>query len=262
MTNIMINDIELYYEVHGQGKPLLLVAGLASDSQSWQPAINDLTQHFQVIIFDNRGVGRTTPQDIETTIPKMADDCIELVKHLGFKAVNLLGHSMGGMIAQDCAVRYPGYIEKLVLCGTSTCLSERSKALLSDWANYLDTGIPSDLWFKNLFYWIFSNKFFDNPVNVKVALEYAIEYPYPQSATAFKNQVQALLNYNSKDEISTIQSETLVIAGEEDLFFTLEEVKQLSEQIPNSSFSLIKNAAHSIHMESPNDFTHCVVKFL
>ena len=113
-----------------------------------------------------------------------------------------------------------------------------------------------------MFYWIFSKKFFDNPVNVEAGLKYAIEYPYPQSVAAFKNQVQALLNYNSKDGISAIQSKTLVIAGEEDLFFALEEVRQLSEQIPNSSFSLIRNAAHSIHMENPTDFTDCILKFL
>jgi pimeloyl-ACP methyl ester carboxylesterase len=262
MSKVLIKDIELYYEVHGQGKPLLLVTGLASDSQSWQPAINDLIQHFQVIIFDNRGVGRTTPQDIEITIPKMADDCIELIKHLGFKTVNLLGHSMGGMIVQDCAVRYPGYIEKLILSGTSTHLSERSKALLSDWSKYLDAGMAPELWYKNMFYWIFSKKFFDNSVDVEAGLKYAIEYPYPQSVTAFKNQIQALLDYNSKDGISALQSETLVIAGDEDLFFTFEEVRQLSERIPNSNFSLIKNAAHSIHMDNPTDFIDSVVKFL
>jgi len=262
MSKVLINDIELYYEVHGQGKPLLLVTGLASDSQSWQPAINDLIQHFQVIIFDNRGVGRTTPQDIEITIPKMADDCIELIKHLGLKTVNVLGHSMGGMIVQDCAVRYPSYINKLILSSTSTHLSERNKGLISDWARYLDTGMAPELWFKNIFYWIFSKKFFDNRVNVEAGLKYAIEYPYPQSVTAFKNQVQALLNYNNKDRISEFQSEALVIAGEEDLFFTFEEVRQLYERIPNSRFLLIKNAAHSIHMDNPADFTDCIVKFL
>ena len=169
---------------------------------------------------------------------------------------------MGGMIVQDCAVRYPGYIEKLILSGTSTHLSERSKALLSDWARYLDAGMPPELWYKNIFYWIFSKKFFDNPVNVEASLKYAIEYPYPQSVAAFKNQVQALLDYKSTDGISALQSETLIIAGEEDLFFTMEEVRQLSERIPSSSFSLIKDAAHSIHMDNPADFTDCVVKFL
>jgi len=159
MSKVFLNDIELYYEVHGQGKPLLLMAGLASDSQSWQPAINDLIHHFKVIIFDNRGVGRTTPQEVEITIPKMADDCIDLIKHLGFKTVNLLGHSMGGIIAQDCAIRYPCYIEKLILSGTSTNLSERSKALLSDWAKYLNAGMPPELWYKNMFYWIFRKNF-------------------------------------------------------------------------------------------------------
>jgi pimeloyl-ACP methyl ester carboxylesterase len=97
---------------------------------------------------------------------------------------------------------------------------------------------------------------------LEIALEYALKYPYPQSTAALKNQVQALLNYNSEDEISGIQSETLVIAGEEDLFFTLEEVRQLSERIPNAEFSLVKNAVHSIHMENPTDFIDCVVKFL
>jgi pimeloyl-ACP methyl ester carboxylesterase len=97
---------------------------------------------------------------------------------------------------------------------------------------------------------------------VEAGLKYAIEYPYPQSVTAFINQVQALFDYNSKNGIPALQSETLVIAGEEDLFFTFEEVRQLSQRIPNSSFSLIKNAAHSIHMDNPTDFIDCILKFL
>ena len=92
MPKLTINDIELYYEVQGDGIPLLLIAGLASDSQSWQPIICELTSSCQVITVDNRGVGRTSPLDVETSVHMMATDCIALVKHLGLKSLNILGH--------------------------------------------------------------------------------------------------------------------------------------------------------------------------
>jgi len=113
MPKLTINDIELYYEVQGDGIPLLLIAGLASDSQSWQPIIGELTSRCQVITVDNRGVGRTSPLDVETSVHTMATDCIALVKHLGLKSLNILGHSMGGFVAQECAIHYPEYVDIL-----------------------------------------------------------------------------------------------------------------------------------------------------
>lgn len=97
MPNTVINGVDLYYEIHGKGMPLMLVAGLASDSQSWKPIIGDLSRHYLVITTDNRGVGRTKPQNIGISIQQIADDCIALIRHLGSSSVNLLGHSMGGL---------------------------------------------------------------------------------------------------------------------------------------------------------------------
>ncbi|MCK5684085.1 alpha/beta hydrolase, partial [bacterium] len=76
MPQIKTNNVDLYYEIHGKGTPLLLIAGMASDSQSWQPVVKELSQHYRIIILDNRGTGRTTPQDINTGIQSIADDCI------------------------------------------------------------------------------------------------------------------------------------------------------------------------------------------
>src|SRR5437764_14008294 len=100
-------DVDLYYECHGSGAPLFLIAGLASDSQSWQPIIGDLASRFRVIALDNRGVGRTIPQDPPTSIRAMADDCVALIDHLRLPSVHVLGHSMGGFIAQELAIRPP-----------------------------------------------------------------------------------------------------------------------------------------------------------
>ena len=136
MPSTIINGVDLYYECHGKGKPLMLVAGLASDSQSWQPIVDELAQDYLVILLDNRGAGRTKPQNIEISIQHIVDDCIAIIGYLGLSSVTLLGHSMGGLVALDCAIRYPERISRLILVGTSAFNTERNNALFHDWAAY------------------------------------------------------------------------------------------------------------------------------
>lgn len=262
MPKAQINNLDLYYEIHGKGTPLMLIAGLASDSQSWQPVIKDFSRNFQVLTPDNRGVGRTVPQDIDISIEKIADDCIALIKHLGLSYVNVLGHSMGGFVALDLAIRYPDYVNRLILAGTSASNSNRNNALFSDWASYLGNGMDSNIWFRNLFYWIFSTNFFKNEAAVDVAVRFAIEYPYPQSAVAFRNQVNAIKNYDCTKDLSGIGAKTQVIVGKEDLLFPPEAGVALALAIPEAKFSVIDNAAHSIHMEQPQAFIDCVLGLL
>lgn len=262
MALLKIGDLQLYYEVHGNGDPLLLIAGLASDSQSWQPIIGELSRHYRVIVLDNRGVGRTSPNDVNTSITLMADDCIALIKSLALRSVSILGHSMGGFVAMDCAVRYPDYVDKLILAATSPLNSQRNNALLADWVLYLESGMDMKLWFRNVFYWIFSRDFFKNEEALNEAIRLAIEYPHQQSKVAFRKQVQAIAEFNCLQDVSNITSKTLVICGKEDLLFPPEESLVLSEKIPGSRFSFIEKAAHSIHIEYPQAFIKIVLDFL
>jgi len=262
MALLRIGDLKLYFEVHGNGDPLLLIAGLASDSQSWQPIIGELSRHYRVIVLDNRGVGRTSPSDVDMSIRLMSDDCIALMNHLGLTSVSILGHSMGGFVALDCAVRYPDYVDNLILAATSSANSQRNNALFSDWASYLESGMNQKLWFRNVFYWLFSRCFFENEKILNEAIRFSIEYPYPQSKEAFKKQVQAIAEFNCLQDLSNITSKTLVICGQEDLLFPPEESLVLSEKIPDSGFSFIEKAAHSIHFEYPQAFVKIILDFL
>ena len=140
MSIVKINGIDLYYEIHGKGAPLLLIAGLASDSQSWLTVLNELSKHYQVIVFDNRGTGRTTPHEIKTSIELMSADCMDLIGALGIEKVNILGHSMGGFIALDCAIRYPQNISRMILAATSASSS----------ANHLSKSFWSGIWFVDI----------------------------------------------------------------------------------------------------------------
>ncbi len=259
---VKVNGIHLYYETIGSGKPLMLVAGLASDSQSWQPVTKELSRHFLLIMPDNRGSGRTVPQDTDTSIRQIADDCVALSRHLGLDSFDLLGHSMGGFVALDLAIRYPDLVDRLILEGTASSDSKRNNALFSDWADTLAAGMGKTEWFRMLFYWIFTEAFFENEKMVERALYQTVHYPYPQSTTAFRKQVEAIAAFDCLAKLSEVKSKTLVVRGEEDILFPSDKSALLAEKIPHTVYKTIKNAAHSIHMEQPEAFSASVVSFL
>ena len=97
----------------------------------------------------------------------------------------------------DLAIRYARYCNKLILAGTSASNSKRNNSLLFDWASCLESRMDPEQWFRNIFYWLFSARFFEDEPAVSDALRLAIEYPYPQSAIAFRNQVKAIANYKA-----------------------------------------------------------------
>ena len=262
MPIVKVNSVDLYYEIHGIGTPLMLISGLASDSQSWQPVLERLSKQYSVIIPDNRGVGRTRPQDTEISIPHIADDCIALIKHLELSSAVLLGHSMGGFVALDCVIRYPEHVLSLILVGTSAFNSERNNALFLDWVSYLESGMDLEYWFRNIFYWIFSRHFFKDKDALNDAVRFAIEYCYPQSKVAFKKQVNAIKKFNCLKELSSINMKTMVLCGQEDLLFPPEESIGILQAIPGLVSSIIADAAHSVHMENPEAFTDHVLGFL
>ncbi|MFC6632399.1 alpha/beta fold hydrolase [Microbulbifer taiwanensis] len=262
MPKTPINGVDLYYECHGKGQPLMLVAGLASDSQSWLPMLEALSRHHLVIVPDNRGAGRTVPQDCENSIRHMADDCMALLDHLQLPSATLLGHSMGGFVAQDCAIRYPARVPRLILAATAPCNSERNNMLFRDWARYLKSGMDPEQWFRNLYYWILSGHFFEDRETLKGALRFALDYPCPQSETAFEKQVEAIAAFDCRDRLEDIQAVTLIICGKEDLLFPPEVSIRDFQAIGNSSISVIEDVAHSIPMESPGALADCILQFL
>jgi pimeloyl-ACP methyl ester carboxylesterase len=256
-----VNGVDLYCQARGAGPPLVLIAGLASDSQSWIPVIPALAGRFTVIAYDNRGVGRTAPRDAEITVSLLADDCASLVGHLGYSKVDLIGHSMGGFVAQLCAARYPELVDRLVLVGTASSNSRRNDVLLSDMAAALEAGAGLEAWFRDLFAWIFTRGFFDDNDAVAEAVRYAIDYPYPQSSDQFRRQVEAVLRFEPVDP-TLIHARTLVVTGAEDLLFPPDEGRALSEAILDAGFVVIPHAAHAVHTERPGIFVETVSNYL
>lgn len=261
MGTAQLNGVDIYYEIHGDGPPLVLIAGLASDSQSWLPVIEPLSRWFTVIVYDNRGVGRTTPADAEIEISLLADDGAALIDRLGHSKVHLLGHSMGGLVAQDVAARYPDRIDRLVLVGTSLSVHADLRALLHDLACFLDASTDVAAWYRELFRWLFTKRFLRDEAAVAEAARLAMEYPYPQSAEQFRRQVEAVARFPGGDPES-IGARTLVITGAEDLLVPPELGAALAARLAHAEHLVMQGVAHSIHMEAPDAFVDAVVQFL
>lgn len=260
---LMLNDVELYYEVHGgDGPPLLLVAGLASDVSSWQTVLPVLSEHFRVIIFDNRGIGRSIPEDAPVSVDLMADDCAALIDHLGYGPVHVLGHSMGGFTALSLAARYPDRVRKLVLAATGEKSSSRNTLLFSDLADRYEKGEDPAGFFRAVFYWIFSPAFFEDEGTVNGAVEFALSYPFPQTAVSFRNQASAIARFDGRDLPRAVTAPALVLAGAVDLLFSPAEGLGLAKKFPRGKYMTIEGAAHSIHAEKPKEFAEAVLSFL
>jgi len=104
MAKVKVNDIQVYYEVKGKGYPLVMINGLGGNLDSWEyyhPLVEGLSREFKLLMFDNRGAGRTDISDREYTIRLFADDTAGLMNALGISKAHILGISMGGMIAQE-----------------------------------------------------------------------------------------------------------------------------------------------------------------
>ncbi|HVN17023.1 MAG TPA: alpha/beta hydrolase, partial [Anaerolineales bacterium] len=119
MPKITSNGIGLYYEIHGSGRPLVLISGLGYSLWQWHRMVPLLAKHFQVITFDNRGVGQSDKPAGPYSAQMLAADVVGLLDALHIEKAIIAGHSMGGFIAQALALGFPERVEKLILCSTN-----------------------------------------------------------------------------------------------------------------------------------------------
>lgn len=115
MTLVSIGDAELYTETHGEGDDLLLVAGLGGMATFWRKQIELFAKDYRVMVHDHRGVGRSTPAPVVSSSVEMADDLVRLMDAMHIESAHFIGHSTGGAISQQVAVRYPDRVKSLIL---------------------------------------------------------------------------------------------------------------------------------------------------
>jgi pimeloyl-ACP methyl ester carboxylesterase len=125
MPTVQVNGINMYYEIHGRGDPLLVIAGLATDLTQLEAMVLSLSKEHKAITFDNQGVGLTDKPDAPYSIDMMADDAAGLLDAIGITKVDVLGISLGGRIALSLTLRHPEKVRSLILASTSARMNYR-----------------------------------------------------------------------------------------------------------------------------------------
>ena len=119
MPKVSVNGLKLYYEIEGDGEPVVLIPGYASGLSLWSRQVPSLVRDFRVITFDPRGVAASDEPEGPQTISLLADDVAHLLQALGIASAHIVGVSFGGFVAQEFALKYPSMMRKLILCCTS-----------------------------------------------------------------------------------------------------------------------------------------------
>ncbi|MDD2962523.1 MAG: alpha/beta hydrolase [Bacteroidales bacterium] len=261
MSFVALNGIQLYYEEKGTGPVVLLIGGLASDSQSWLTVMNQLSKSYRVVAFDNRCCGRTQPELPDISIEQMADDAAALLRHLQVEEAIVVGHSMGGFIAMTLALRYPSLVKKLVLEATSASVSARNKFLFGTFANLYDESGGSSSWFLNLFFWLFHPSFFEKSSVVEAAVDLSVSYSYNPSRAAFRRQIECIGAFMAGD-LAAIHIPVLVMAGSHDLVFDSKCATGLAAEIPHAKLVVVEGAGHALHVDQLSEFMRQLRSFI
>lgn len=247
----------IHYEVLGEGSPLLLIAGTASDSASWAPLL-PLLPGRKLILIDNRGSGRTRVEGpIETD--QMVADAAALLDHLGIARADVVGHSLGGALSLWLAARHPDRVRRVVTLGAGI-IGMKERVLFRDMARLYPTIAPQD-WFRLFYQWLFSAPFFADEARVAAAAEASSAYAHRQSPGDFARQVTAIDRSRGAD-LSTIACSVLAIAAEHDLLSPPLSVAALHRPITEHELLTIADAAHSIQWEQPDAVAAAIVEFL
>jgi 3-oxoadipate enol-lactonase len=197
-----VRDIDMYYEVHGTGDPLVLIGGLGNDMSEWTWMVEWCARSHMVLAFDNRGAGRTDKPDVPYSIEMMATDTDQLMEALGVSNATVLGVSMGGRIALELTLEHPQRVANLILVSASA-------------AAHPDAGLTRM-----------------DVLSVLAGLLFKGRYPQPRYAQSL--QRQASRAFDCRSRLDEIRVPTTIMHGRRDKVFPLKEAEQMRRGISDS----------------------------
>lgn len=264
MPKVKVDDIQIYYEVHGEGFPLAMIMGISGNVDWWNPRmVQELSKDFKVVMFDSRGAGRTDMSNREYTIKLFADDTAGLMDALGISVAHVFGVSMGGAIAQELVLNHPEKVEKLVLCSAScggTKAVPASAEVLGRFGASRSGLSPEEICRRGIPL-IFSEDFIqDNSDFVEFFVQRVLIAPI--SDESFLRRLDAVTKFDTYDRLPQIRAPTLILHGKGDILVPFENCSILAEAIPNAKLVCFEKSAHGLIYEEMDKMIRVVSDFL
>jgi pimeloyl-ACP methyl ester carboxylesterase len=274
MTTAKVGDVELYYEQHGEGEPLVLIMGLAADSQAWLFQVPEFSKRYRTVTFDNRGVGRSSKPPGPYSIAGMADDTARLMDALDIPRAHVVGVSMGGMIAQELALRHSERVKGLVLGCTfaaidgeitetrDASITQLGGAIGADGSLQIDAAsIDPMMFMQQLLPRVFNPDYLQRELPTLIQLfSGALQWGF--SMEAILAQAEAAMGHDCTTRLGDISSPTLVITGDSDLLIPPRSSEKIASKIPGARLVKIPGGSHGFNFETPDVFNRHVLDFL
>ncbi len=256
-----VNDIDLHYTLEGDGEEtIVLINGLADDVESWLAQTGDfLSAGYRVLRIDNRGIGASSKPAGPYSSRMLADDAKALVDLLGVTDFHLMGVSMGGMIAQEYVLAYPGDPRSATYACTYAAPGPFCSRMFAMWADMAPVlGVPFVM--RDVTLWAFTLPFFTERAGDLEEFETAMRY-MDQPVHAYLAQLAVIQNHDTTDRLSQITVPSLVLAGEEDILIPVALSRRIHEGIPGSEWATTKGG-HACLWEHPAEFNQTFLDFV
>ena len=261
MSQIAANEITLHYESVGQGQPLLFITGVGYGAWFWHKLTPDLSRHYRVITFDNRGVGQSSRVDGPYSTALLAADAAGLLDALGIESAYVVGHSLGGFIAQELALARPALVSKLVLAATTSggpnvvpITPEALDVLLNR------SGDPLELIRRGIAVACAPGFAGTHPDVVAELLAYRLSGPI--APAHYQAQVMAGAQHNAEARLGQITCPVNVLFGEHDRVAPPANATLLAGLLPQASVTIIPHTGHIFPIEDPAATVQALLDFL
>lgn len=259
VKKVQVGEIEMAYKVFGKGSPLLMIAGYGSPLESWDPyVVSALSKEFTVIVFDNRGIGRSTTSNATPSIELFAKDAADLVRTIGFEKVSVMGWSMGGYIAQEFALKYPELTGKLILLSTS-CGGSESIPPSDEAISMLQNMGDPEVLLKVLFLtdWTLAH------LEVAARFTGSSSQEESEDQRGISDQYTAAGSWSGTFErLKSIESDTIIITGTDDIIVPAKNSLILAEAIEGSWLVRLNNGGHGAIYQFPEKIAGLLIAFL
>jgi pimeloyl-ACP methyl ester carboxylesterase len=257
MTTVHLRDIELYYEVSGEGQPLVFIHGLGSSARDWQFQVPVFCNRYQVITFDLRGHGKSSKPAGPYSIPLFADDTAALMKHLGLGPAHVVGISLGGMVALQLALSAPAQIASLTVVNAGPEFIVRTFGQrLQIWQRQ---AIVRLLGMQKMGE-VLSQRLFPKPEQEELRAMF-VERWAENDPRAYRDAMMAIVGWSVTDQLESIRCPTLVMSAEQD--YTPVSMKEAYVvRMPHAELVVIPDSRHATPVERPDEFNAALTAFL
>jgi 3-oxoadipate enol-lactonase len=264
MPTVGANGVRLFYEETGapDAPPLVLIMGWGGDHTAWAFQVPALAVDHRVIALDNRGAGQSDVPEGPYTIPGMAADVVGLMDALGVTRAHICGASMGGMIAQELALRHPARVRTLQLHCTAPAIDAYGRFLIDTLLAVKARGDREEN-VRAVMPWLLCRKtMIERPDFIRFWIERALAYPYPTGYEGLARQADAIRGHDTTARLGEIRVPTLLTTGAEDILVPPASSRELHARIPGAELVTIPDAGHLHFIEQMERFNAVCLEFL